>query len=311
MNKKELAIYIVVIVILIGILVLSNYLFNGKKENNTETKTVYGLVKSTNDDYVVLEDVDTKKKVVINKDMEVKDGDIVVIKYEEKIDDCKYEIIGNSNELTEPTTKEVTTTTTTISTSTTSKVTNSTKNNTTKKTTTTTITVKKKESESDVLRSIQEETDEAIENTNDDSKKGKVKDTFIKLVDFIFYDGEIKGYKFHELTDKGKAKVIYYALKLDGKIDEKWPDYKEKISDKTIDIKAKLIAKYMEYTTNICSKYPDQCAEVKEDWNYLKEKFKYTWTVIKDAFVKYAKPKGVEAINKIKEWYEVFSGKSE
>ena len=37
--------------------------------------------------------------------------------------------------------------------------------------------------------------------------KSKFKEYFILIVDFIFYDSEIKGYRFDELSDSAKTKI--------------------------------------------------------------------------------------------------------
>lgn len=61
----------------------------------------------------------------------------------------------------------------------------------------------------------------------------KAKATFISIVDFLFYDGTIKGVTFNELTDAGKQKVLELANKIDVKLEEKAPGYKDKISSST------------------------------------------------------------------------------
>lgn len=61
----------------------------------------------------------------------------------------------------------------------------------------------------------------------------KAKATFISIVDFLFYDGTIKGVTFNELTDAGKQKVLELANKIDVKLEEKVPGYKDKISSTT------------------------------------------------------------------------------
>lgn len=61
----------------------------------------------------------------------------------------------------------------------------------------------------------------------------KAKATFISIVDFLFYDGTIKGVTFNELTDAGKQKVLELANKIDVKLEEKAPGYKDKISSTT------------------------------------------------------------------------------
>lgn len=61
----------------------------------------------------------------------------------------------------------------------------------------------------------------------------KAKATFISIVDFLFYDGTIKGITFNELTDDGKQKVLEIANKIDIKLEEVSPGYKDKISSTT------------------------------------------------------------------------------
>lgn len=61
----------------------------------------------------------------------------------------------------------------------------------------------------------------------------KAKATFITIVDFLFYDGTIKGVTFNELTDADKQKVLELANKIDVKLEEKAPGYKDKISSTT------------------------------------------------------------------------------
>lgn len=69
--------------------------------------------------------------------------------------------------------------------------------------------------------------------TQDENFKDKASSTFISIVDFLFYDGTIKGISFDELTEKGKEKVLEISSKIDVKLEEKCPGYKEKISNST------------------------------------------------------------------------------
>ena len=59
--------------------------------------------------------------------------------------------------------------------------------------------------------------------------KEKIKNTFIMISDFIFYDGEIKGMKFSELSDKTKKEVLKAYINLDSLIEKNFPNYKEEI----------------------------------------------------------------------------------
>ena len=78
----------------------------------------------------------------------------------------------------------------------------------------------------DTLNSINTES-------NSSNFSDKAKATFISIVDFLFYDGTIKGVTFNELTDDGKQKVLEIANKIDVKLEEIEPGYKDKISSAT------------------------------------------------------------------------------
>lgn len=80
---------------------------------------------------------------------------------------------------------------------------------------------------------INNEIDNVLNSEDIENAKEKVKGTFITIVDFIFYDSEINGVTFDELTDEGKQKVLELANKIDTKIENKFPNYKETISDTT------------------------------------------------------------------------------
>lgn len=70
-------------------------------------------------------------------------------------------------------------------------------------------------------------------NNGDTSSKSfadSAKGVFVSIVDFLFYDGEINGVTFNELTDSGKQKVLEIANKIDKAIESKIPGYKETIS---------------------------------------------------------------------------------
>ena len=66
---------------------------------------------------------------------------------------------------------------------------------------------------------------------SDSSFADSAKGVFVSIVDFLFYDGEISGVTFDELTDSGKQKVLEIASKVDSAIESKMPGYKETISD--------------------------------------------------------------------------------
>lgn len=304
-NKNGLILVsiIVICVVSIGILI---YLLIG--ENNNETSFLYGTVIKKGSNYIEVESVD-KESFIIHTDDDFNIGDFVSINYKGESNlnkgDAKIDLILGADDAlviedkfdTQTTTQAsegpTSSSVTTITTSKKSTVTNS------NKTTMNITTI----SENELVAYVKDEYTNL--DTNDASLKDKAKNTFITVVDFIFYDGEIKGRKFNELTGAAKAKIVYYALLLDSKIDSKWPNYKEELQTKYDDIKAKLLAKYMDITTSVCANNENLCTNLRGDFNLLKKSVSLTWDVLKNAF-SYAYNKGTDALIN---WYEIFSGK--
>lgn len=148
------------------------------------------------------------------------------------------------------------------------------------------------------------------ESTQDENFKDKASSTFISIVDFLFYDGTIKGISFDELTEKGKEKVLEISSKIDVKLEEKCPGYKEKISNNT----SKAYQKASEIIKKSAKNINDFAKSALGDENYQ--------AIIdaKDELVKYSKESlnyvtgaGSKVFNntkeKLNEWYQNFKNK--
>lgn len=146
--------------------------------------------------------------------------------------------------------------------------------------------------------------------TRDENFKDKASSTFISIVDFLFYDGTIKGVTFDELTEKGKEKVLEIASKIDVKLEEKCPGYKETISNST----SKAYQKASEIIKNGAKNINDFAKNALGDENYQ--------AIIdaKDELAKYSKESlnyvtgaGSKVFNntkeKLNEWYQNFKNK--
>lgn len=146
--------------------------------------------------------------------------------------------------------------------------------------------------------------------TRDENFKDKASSTFISIVDFLFYDGTIKGISFDELTEKGKEKVLEISSKIDVKLEEKCPGYKEKISNNT----SKAYQKASEIIKKGAKNINDFAKSALGDENYQ--------AIIdaKDELVKYSKESlnyvtgaGSKVFNntkeKLNEWYQNFKNK--
>lgn len=134
--------------------------------------------------------------------------------------------------------------------------------------------------------------------TNANIIKTKFKDYFTNTIDFIFYDKEIKGYKFKDLTSTAKLKIIASAIKIDSKIDEKIPNYKETLNAKYKDIKSELVMNYLDLTVSICSNHEQGCDKAKELFGEIKNKGKIGLSYIKNILSK--------GKNKLKDYYEIY-----
>lgn len=148
------------------------------------------------------------------------------------------------------------------------------------------------------------------ESTQDENFKDKASSTFISIVDFLFYDGTIKRISFDELTEKGKEKVLEISSKIDVKLEEKCPGYKEKISNST----SKAYQKASKIIKKGAKNINDFAKNALGDENYQ--------AIIdaKDELVKYSKESlnyvtgaGSKVFNntkeKLNEWYQNFKNK--
>ena len=133
---------------------------------------------------------------------------------------------------------------------------------------------------------------------NDETLAKTIKNNFVKCIDFIFYNKEINGKTFNELTNDTKLKILSITLSIDSKIDKKLPGYKDSINNTYQNIKTKIIEKYLEITTDICNNDPNLCITAKEGFADLKTNFGITWDVIKEL--------ASNGVSKLKDWYEIW-----
>ena len=138
--------------------------------------------------------------------------------------------------------------------------------------------------------------------TNDKITEKTIKERFVTLVDFIFYDGKINNTTFKELTTETKLKVLHFFLKIDSKIEEKFPNYKSTISSTGNKIytnaKTKALELYLNTTTEVCSNNESVCETAKEGLKDLKNNFSLTFD-----FIKTIAGKGVD---KLAGWYKIW-----
>ena len=144
------------------------------------------------------------------------------------------------------------------------------------------------------------------------SEENVLRNTFITLTDFIFYDGEIKGKKFSDLTSACKEKVIDIYTKIDSKIESKYPNYKENIKETSKKVYKGAIEKAKQVKENIQEKYKNYVGEdnyndTVEEYERDKQNMKDVYNIY-EPYIETAKEKTKSGAKKVKEavsnWYK-------
>jgi len=142
-------------------------------------------------------------------------------------------------------------------------------------------------------------------NDNIDKVKTEGKALFVKLVDFIYYDTEINGIKFDDLTSATQEKLVAIVNSIDSKIEAKIPGYKQTVVDYTGKTYTYLGEKLKQGITYVDTKIsenvnPDTYAEVKEQTSGAVDTIKESVGTAID-ITKETLAAGKE---KLKKWYE-------
>lgn len=295
---KKQTIKIILVSFLIVFLFVLAFVYFYNKDEEIE---FYGTVKEAYSSYALVipflnEKLSESYEIIDVPIANLKAGDVIKIKcqktfletYPPAVTVNSYKIITLANQSTTTSTESLTTTLMT--------------------TTTARKIITKQITESNPKEEIKSPDDNVINSITNDintvsatSSKASAKSIFIKVVDFIFYDGSINGYYFKDLTNKAKLKVVSLTLKLDNLIDNKFPGYKEELSSKYRNAKNNLITFYLNKTTEFCQNNDAVCTEAKNDFALMKKSLNISWDVIKNI--------ANESVTKLKEWYEIYSGK--
>ncbi len=149
--------------------------------------------------------------------------------------------------------------------------------------------------EFDYFDQAKKEIKELIESEQVEQAKEKGKEYFITGVDFIFYDKEINGVTFDDLTEEGKKVTLENLETIDGWIMEIAPDYKDKISEKYQVIKDFVSTTYYDVLESIKESLGEEnYSAIQEKKNEIKDSI----TSTKD-----------KALEKVSEWYQNFKNK--
>ena len=149
--------------------------------------------------------------------------------------------------------------------------------------------------EFDYFDQAKKEIKELIESEQVEQAKEKGKEYFITGVDFIFYDKEINGVTFDDLTEEGKKVTLENLETIDGWIMEIAPDYKDKISEKYQVVKDFVSTTYYDVLESIKESLGEEnYSAIREKKNEIKESI--------------TNPKD-KALEKVSDWYQNFKEK--
>lgn len=136
------------------------------------------------------------------------------------------------------------------------------------------------------------EIEELINENQLDAVKDKAKDIFVTGVDFIFYDGEISGVTFNELTDQGKEVTMDNLESLGEMVDSVIPGWREELSEK-----------YQVASDFVSSVYLSGLERIRE---YLGDENYEALGEIKDQILGDITDTYDGAKERVKSWYEEF-----
>lgn len=317
MKNKTKAVILISLIVFLLLTTISYYFFTKNKSYEFYAKVIESGVGYSIVEPLKNEKISKKYKVLEINIGGLNEGDLIKVKSNNDIIESyppvakvrKYEFIvsgqmekttnlPNKEEIIKlPENKENMTTTTAQT-----KKATITRNITTIKTITTNTTTSFHSTKDElVINEIQTKLTNIERNKNNKNFGETAKEYFISAVDFIFYDKDIKGVYFKDLSNKAKLSVIKIALKIDNIIDNYYPGYKEGLSTSYQNAKSKLIELYLNKTAEYCSNNDDVCTQAKNDFQDLKKSLNITWDVIKTL--------SNAGISKLKEWYEIYSGK--
>lgn len=312
MSMKRKNDRIVIIIVIVTILVLGYLIyFNIKKNTKVE---INASIKETGNNYVVIiDDNSNEYKLNIDDNYEIGDRVNVILKNIKKGSPNTGEIVKIDTVSTSmdfsitdiPSDENLNNTNNNVNNKENikqpTKETNSTDYNSNDNVSSndTIISENKVNPETTIINYFNEFSNE-VDSTNE--LKKTIKEKFVLVVDFLFYDGTIKDTTFKELSTNTKLKVLQIFLKIDSKIENKFPNYKQTISTTGNKVytnaKNKALEIYFDLTTEICQNDPTLCETAKEGLSDLKTNFSLTWNFIKEIT-------GI-GISKLKSWYEIW-----
>ena len=136
-----------------------------------------------------------------------------------------------------------------------------------------------------------------------------LENTFITLTDFIFYNGTINGKTFNELTLASKEKILDIYEKIDQKIENKIPGYKDKIVDSASKTYSNLKERVFSLKNSIKNEYIEDYGyekyeQLEQSYNEGKDSLKEACEETSEVIVDVTSDFYEDTKNKAENWYK-------
>lgn len=153
------------------------------------------------------------------------------------------------------------------------------------------------------FENLEKEVEEELAKPMTENRSNKLKNTFVHIVDFLFYDEPIGGVTFDSLTEQTKQKLLAIFSSIDQKIEKKLPGYKETIQATGSKWYHNVTDKIHQQMTSFdhyleTNMDPDIYQSLQDGVGSLKDGFSNATDVMIDT--------GKEIKESIKNWYETF-----
>ncbi|MCI9279558.1 MAG: hypothetical protein HFJ02_02015 [Bacilli bacterium] len=156
-----------------------------------------------------------------------------------------------------------------------------------------------KNADSEILEYIKK-TNRMFSNASENESEIEIR--YINILDFLIYNEKLENHTLNDLTSQARIEGLKVVLSLDSNVENFFPGFKEREGNgKYSGIKEKIITNYLNLTSKVCHYDSNTCTESINDFQTMKETFAISWNNIKN---------WTNDSERLKEWYQIYSGKN-
>ncbi len=139
--------------------------------------------------------------------------------------------------------------------------------------------------------------------SNATENESEIEIRFLNIMNFLIYNEELEEHTLNDLSSQSRIATLKIALSLDTNIENFFPGFKEREGNgKYSGLKEKIITNYLNLTCKVCDYDSNTCNQSITDFQTMKETFAISWNNLKN---------WTNDSERLKDWYQIYSGKSE